>query len=176
VGFSGLLLLVAPAIFAGVEATIWGLLAALTAAASYAGALVYAQQKLRGLPPLVGPTAQLTTATVFLIPVALVIERPYALPMPSWSATGALLLLTVLSTALAFVLYYRLMESTGATTLSMVTYMIPVVAAILGVIVLHEELGWHVYLACALIILGVMAVNDVFRSFRWRQLAQVATN
>ncbi len=176
VGFGGLVLLVAPALLAGVEATMWGLLAALAAAASYGGALVYAQQKLRGLPPLVGPTAQLTTAAVFLIPVALVIERPYTLPMPSWSAAGALLLLTVLSTALAFVLYYRLMEFTGATTLSMVTYMIPIVATILGVVVLHEQLGWHVYMACGLIILGVMAVNGLFQSFSWRQLAQAASS
>ena len=120
--------------------------------------------------------AQLTTAAAFLLPVALVVERPYALAAPSWSAAGALLLLAVLSTALAFVLYYRLMESTGATTLSMVTYMIPVVAAILGVVVLHEELGWHVYLACALIILGVMTVNGVFRSFHWRQWAEAASS
>jgi drug/metabolite transporter (DMT)-like permease len=174
VGFGGLIILVTPALLEGVEVTIWGLLAALVAAASYGSAIVYAQQKLRGLPPLVGPTAQLTTATIFLVPVSLVIERPYTLPMPSWSAVGALLLLAVLSTALAFVLYYRVMEITGATTLSMVTYMIPIVATILGVVVLHEQLGWHVYIACALIITGVMAVNGVFHSISWRRLAEAA--
>jgi drug/metabolite transporter (DMT)-like permease len=176
VGFGGLLLLVAPALLEGVKATTWGLLAALAAAASYGGALVYAQQKLRGLTPLVGPTAQLATATVFLIPVALFVERSYTLPMPSWSAAGALLLLTILSTALAFVLYYRLMEFTGATTLSMVTYMIPIVATILGVVVLNEELGWHAYAAGVLIILGVMTVNGLFQTVRWRRLAHAATS
>jgi len=176
VGFGGLFVLVAPALMEGVEATIWGLLAALGAAASYGAALVYAQKKLRGLPPLVGPTAQLTTATFFLVPISLIVERPYALPMPSWSAAGALLLLTVLSTALAFVLYYRLMEFTGATALSMVTYMIPIVATFLGVVILQEQLGWHVYAGCVLIITGVMAVNGVFPSFRWRRLANAATS
>jgi drug/metabolite transporter (DMT)-like permease len=66
------------------------------------------------------------------------------------------------------------MEITGATTLSMVTYMIPIVATILGVVVLHEQLGWHVYIACALIITGVMAVNGVFHSISWRRLAEAA--
>jgi drug/metabolite transporter (DMT)-like permease len=166
VGFAGLAILLGPALQAGVQATLWGLAASLLAAASYGGAIVYAQQTLRGLPPLVGPTAQLTTASIVLIPVAVLVEQPYRLPMPSWPAASSLLLLAVLSTALAFVLYYRAMEITNATTLSMIAYMVPIVATLLGVLVLHEQLGWHVYLGCVLIIGGVMAVNGLFRSVR----------
>ncbi len=171
-GFGGLVVLLTPALITGVQATIWGLLAALLAAASYGGALVYAQQKLRGLPPLVGPTAQLTTAAIFLIPISLVVEQPYTLPLPAWPAVGSLLLLAVLSTALAFIVYYRALEITNATTLSMITYMIPIVATFLGVIVLHEQLSDHVYLSSILILLGMMTVNGVFRS-TWRQLAGI---
>ena len=82
---------------AGVAYTIIG--ANLSSAASYGGAIVYAQQTLRGLPPLVGPTAQLATASIILIPISLLVERPYLLPMPSWPAASSLLLLAVLSTA-----------------------------------------------------------------------------
>lgn len=170
VGFGGLVVLLAPALLGGLQATIWGLLAAVVAAASYGGAIVYAQIKLRGLPPLVGPTAQLTMAAIYLLPLSFVVERPYAMSLPSWSAIGSLLLLTVFSTALAFVIYYRAMEISSATTLSMVTYMIPIVATILGVIVLHERLGWNAYLGCVLVVLGVMVVNGALPSISWRRL------
>ncbi len=174
VGFGGLVVLLAPALLGGLQATIWGLLAAVVAAASYGGAIVYAQKKLRGLPPLVGPTAQLTMAAIYLLPLSFVVERPYTMLLPSWSAIGSLLLLTVFSTALAFVIYYRAMEISSATTLSMVTYMIPIVATILGVIVLHERLGWNAYLGCVLVVLGVMVVNGASPSLSWRRLTGVA--
>jgi drug/metabolite transporter (DMT)-like permease len=169
-GFIGLATLVAPELAGGVEATTWGLLAALGAAASYGGAVVYTRQKLRGLPALVGPTAQLTAAAIILLPLALLVEQPYSLSLPSWPALGSLLLLAVLSTALAFVVYYRAMEVLSATVLSMTTYIIPIVATILGVVVLSERLDWHVYLGSIFIITGVMVVNGVFRSTGSRQL------
>lgn len=174
VGFGGLVVLLAPALLGGLQATIWGLLAAVVAAASYGGAIVYAQKTLRGLPPLVGPTAQLTMAAIYLLPLSFVVERPYTMSLPSWSAIGSLLLLTVFSTALAFVIYYRAMEISSATTLSMVTYMIPIVATILGVMVLHERLGWNAYLGCVLVVLGVMVVNGALPSISWRRLTGVA--
>jgi drug/metabolite transporter (DMT)-like permease len=169
-GFAGLVVLLGPALLSGVQATLWGLLAAVLAAASYAGAFVYAQKTLRGLPPLVGPTAQLTSSALFLLPLAVIVERPYDLPLPSWPALGSLILLTLLSTVLAFVIYYRAMEITSATVLSMTTYMIPIVAMILGVVVLSEQLNWNAYLGCGLIIVGVMVVNGVFQLTGWRQL------
>ncbi len=159
VGFGGMFLLFMPGLLAGVQLTIWGMAAALGAAASYGVALVYTRQKLRGLPPLVGPTAQLVMASVYLVPLSLIIEKPYAMDLPSTTAVTALLLLVLLSTVLAFVIYYRLMEQTSATTLSLVTYLNPIVATILGVVVLHEPLGWHVYLGCGLILVGAAGVN-----------------
>jgi drug/metabolite transporter (DMT)-like permease len=67
------------------------------------------------------------------------------------------------------------MEFIPATTLSMVTYMIPIVATILGVVVLHEQLGWHGYVGSVLIIAGVMAVNGVFQLFGWRRLTNAVS-
>lgn len=168
IGFAGLGALLAPAFLDGVQATLWGLLAALVAAISYAGAIVYGKQKVQGLSPLVGPTLQLTVAAVCLAPLSLLLEQPYALPLPSWSALGALLGLAVFSTALAFFIYYRAMESTSATVLSMAAYLVPVVATIVGVLVLHEQLTWNVYLGCALIIGGLMTVSRVFSFDRFQ--------
>ena len=168
VGFSGVILLFMLGLLAGVQLTIWGMMATLAGAASYGAAFVYSRQNLRGLPPLVGPTAQLMMASLYLVPLALVIEKPYTLPLPSTMAVIALLLLVLPSTVLAFVIYYRLMEQTNATTLSLVTYLNPIVATVLGVWVLHEPLGWHVYLGCGSILLGDTAVNGLSLSRLWQ--------
>jgi drug/metabolite transporter (DMT)-like permease len=161
-GFWGLVLLFAPAFLDGIHATLWGGTAAIGAALSYSVAFVYARKRLRGLPPLVGPTAQLVMAAVYLLPLSLIIERPYLLPLPAWSTLNSLLLLTVWSTVLAFIAYYRAMEHISATTLSVVTYLNPIIATILGVVILHEQLGWNSYLGYALIIVGAMIVNNAY--------------
>ena len=106
-------------------------------------------------------------AALFLLPVSLVVERPYTVPFPSLPALASLLSLSLLGTAAAFTLYYHILEKMNATELSMVTYLMPVFGVALGVIVLGETLSWNTYLGCALILLGVMTVNGVVR-FRGR--------
>ncbi|MEZ4516023.1 MAG: EamA family transporter [Chloroflexota bacterium] len=80
------------------------------AAASYGFAIVYTRNHLRGLPSLVAPTSQLVLATLYLLPLSLVFNRPWQLPVPSPAALASLLALGVLGTGLAFVVYYRLLE------------------------------------------------------------------
>jgi drug/metabolite transporter (DMT)-like permease len=168
IGFGGLFLLIAPSLFEGVQATSLGLIAAAVAAASYGVAMVYSRLHLRGLPPLVAPTAQLSLAALYMLPLSLWFERPFSLAAPSWSAWASLLVLAIFGTTVAFVVYYRLIERTSATYVSMVTYMIPVFGLVLGVLVLDEQLGWNSYLGCGFILVGVMIVNGVFdRSLHW---------
>lgn len=173
IGFSGLALLIAPSLLGGVKATTWGLVAVAAASLCYGIAIVYGSRNLRGLPPMVAPTAQLLLATVFMIPLSLILERPFSLPAPSWPALASLVALGVFGTGLAFVVYYRIMEQTSATYVSMVTYLVPIFGVILGVIVLNEQLGWNAYLGCALILLGVMIVNGVFRLALWPRPSDV---
>jgi drug/metabolite transporter (DMT)-like permease len=143
------------------------------AAASYGIAIVYTRNHLRGLPPLVAPTAQLTVATIYLLPLALLVEQPFSRSLPSWPAIGSLLGLAMLGTALAFVIYYHLLERTSATYVSMVTYLAPTIGVILGVLILDEQLGWTAYAGCGLILLGVMVVNGVLRGLSWRRPTNV---
>ena len=173
-GFGGLALLIAPSLLGGVQATTLGLLAATAAAASYGIAIVYTRQHLRGLPPLVGPVSQLIMASVYIVPLALIFEQPYRLPMPSWAAAGSLLALAVFGTAVAFILYYRLLERTSATYVSMVTYVAPVFGLALGVVVLAERPAWNAYAGCALILAGVMIVNGVFKMARQKLVGATA--
>jgi len=165
-GFGGLSLLILPSLFNGVQATTWGLLAVATAAASYGISMVYSRLHLVGLPKLVAPASQLTMATVYLLPLSLLLEHSYRLPLPSLAAAGSVATLALAGTALAFVLYYRIMEKTSATYLSMVTYLVPVFGVALGVAVLGEQMQWNAYAGCALILVGVMIVNDVFKELK----------
>ncbi|MCL4302982.1 MAG: DMT family transporter [Anaerolineae bacterium] len=174
IGFSGLALLIGPSLLGGVKATTWGLIAVAVASLCYGIAIVYGRRNLRGLPPLVAPTAQLLLAALFVLPLSLVLEQPFNLPAPSWPALGSLLALGAFGTGLAFVVYYRIMEQTSATYVSMVTYLVPVFGVILGVMILNEQLGWNAYLGCALILLGVMIVNGVFRLAVWQRSSNVA--
>jgi len=161
--------LLAPTLLSGMQATTWGLMATVVAAASQSIGLVYGRKYLVGLPPLVGPTGQLTMSTLYLLPLSLIVERPYTIATPSAMALGAVLTLAIMSTALTYVIFYRVMEQTSATNLSLVTYMVPLVATVLGVVVLHERLAWTTYLGGFLIIIGIMVVNGIFRiSSRWR--------
>ena len=73
IGFAGLLLLIAPSLLGGVQATTWGLIAIAVAAACYAVAIIYSRRNLRGLPPLVAPTAQ---APRFATPQSCMTQRP----------------------------------------------------------------------------------------------------
>lgn len=168
VGFGGLMLLIGPSLVEGVQATTWGLVGVAIAAASYGVAIVYSRLNLRGLPPLVAPTAQLGLAALYMLPLSLLIDQPFSRPMPSLASLGSLLMLAVFGTALAFVVYYYIVERTSATRVSMVTYMVPVFGVVLGVLVLNEQLHWTAYAGCALILIGVMIVNGMFdRSLGW---------
>lgn len=163
IGFAGLLLLITPSLTDGVQVTTWGLLAVALAAALYGVAIVYSRNHLRGLPPLVAPAGQMIMATIYLLPLSLLVDRPFSLPPLSLPVLGSMLALGVLGTAVAFVVYYRLLETAPASYVSMTTYLIPVFGVILGMLVLKEQLTWHSYAGFALILLGVMIVNGLLR-------------
>lgn len=164
-GFVGLFLLILPSLAGGVQASTWGLLAVTIAAALYGVAIIYSRNHLRGLPPLVAPTSQLLLATLFMFPVAMIVDRPWTLPAPSTAALASLVALGILGTGLAFIIYYRLIETANPTYISMVTYVIPIFGVILGVLILNEQLTWYALAGFALILLGVMVVNGLFANY-----------
>lgn len=171
-GFFGLILLVIPSFTDGVVATTWGVLAIALAAAMYGVAIVYTRNHLRGLPKLVAPTGQMIMATIMLIPMSLIIDQPWGLSAPSTQSILALLALAIWGTALAFVMYYKLLEVADPSYVSMITYVIPVFGVVLGVLVLDESLTTLMIVGCGFILLGVMVVNGVFNSLvRRRKLA-----
>ncbi len=100
-----------------------GLLMFIGAACCYGISITYGRKYLRGLPPLVGPSSQLIAASILMIPIAFLVERPSDLA-PTWQATTSLLILGFWGTALAYLVFYQLVETASATYLSMVTYLL----------------------------------------------------
>jgi drug/metabolite transporter (DMT)-like permease len=97
------------------------------------------------------------------------VDRPWTLALPdpeiTWAIVGALLGLGLLSTAAAYVIYFRILASAGATNLLLVTFLIPVSAILLGVMVLSEQLTAAQLAGMGLIALGLAAIDG--RIPRW---------
>ncbi len=166
VGFLGLAVIVTPELMKGVSVNLLGLIAVTIPSLCYGISIVYSRQTLRGLGPLVAPVGQLGMSALMLLPFALFFDQPYAMPLPSTAAFTSLVALALLGTCLAFVVYFYLLERNRASHVSMVTYLVPIFGIILGVVVLKESLDSYAYLGCALILLGVMIVNGVFKRKR----------
>jgi drug/metabolite transporter (DMT)-like permease len=165
-GLVGILFFVAPSMRDGVQASTWGILAMILVSASYGFALVYARKHLNHMAGTVVPTAQMILSTIFLLPLVIFVDRPFDGPLPSAQAIGAVIALAILGTVLAFIVYYRLLRSAAASYVSMVTYLVPVIGVLLGVLILGEHLAWTDFAGFGLIIAGVLIVNGAFRSIR----------
>jgi drug/metabolite transporter (DMT)-like permease len=157
-GFVGVAVLMLPDLRQGLRANLLGQLTVVISSASYAGATVFARNRLRGQPPLTSTMGQLTTGALFTLPLSLIIDRPFALS-PSLPAIASWLALTVLGTVVAYVIYYALIERNSATFVSTVTYIIPIVGLILGALVLDEPVTANLLVSSALIIVGVVLVR-----------------
>jgi drug/metabolite transporter (DMT)-like permease len=170
IGLSGVVVMVGVATVQALGLQIAAQLAVLAAACSYALAGVYGRRfRARGIAPLTTATGQVTASSVMLMPVMLAVDRPWQLPMPSTSTLAAVVGLAVLSTAVAYIIYFRVLASAGATNLLLVTFLIPVTAILLGVLVLGETLLARHLLGMALIGLGLAAIDGR----AWRRIPRL---
>jgi len=159
-GFAGVVLMIGPAALGGLGGDVLPQLAVLAAALSYAFAGVFGRRfRAMGIGPVRTAAGQVTASTVLLLPAALIVERPWALPVPGAEVWAAVVALALLSTALAYILYFRILAASGATNLLLVTLLIPVTAILLGALVLGERLEPEHFIGMALIALG-LAVLD----------------
>ncbi len=146
-------------------------LAVLAGALSYAFAGVYGRRfRAMGVSPMATATGQVTASSIMMVPVMLAVDQPWQFPMPSLAAVGALIGVAALSTALAYILYFRILSTAGATNLLLVTFLIPVSAVLLGVLILGEVLLLKHMLGMGLIGLGLAAIDGR----PWRALRALA--
>ena len=117
-------------------------LACITASLSYALAGVWARRFRRmGLSPMSVTTGQLTAGALMMLPVALLVDQPWTQPLPPLAAWAAIVALAVVCTAFGYVLYFRLIDSAGATNALLVTLLVPPFAILLGGLFLGELLA-----------------------------------
>ncbi len=141
-GFLGVVLMIGPAALAGLGAEALAQLAVLTAALSYSLASVFGR-RFSGLPPVIAATGQVTCSSLTMIPIVMLVDRPWTLSMPGIDTWSALLGLALGSTALAYILYFKILARAGATNLMLVTFLIPISALVLGMAVLGETIDRH---------------------------------
>lgn len=141
IGFLSVATMIGPAAFGGAISGLWGQIAILGAAISYSFAGIFGRRfKAMGVPPLMTATGQISSSTLMLIPAALLIDKPWTLAMPSLGTWGALIGIALLSTALAYLIFFRILATVSATNLALVTFLIPVSAILLGSLILGEQL------------------------------------
>ncbi len=139
--------------------------ACLVATLGYALAGVYARQfAVLGIGPVAASTGQLASAAIMLVPFTLA-EAPWRLPAPDANVIGATIGMVVLATAIPYVLYFRLIARAGASNAFLCTFLIPVVAILLGVLILDEQLRSSQLFGMVLITLGLAAIDG--RIFAW---------
>ncbi len=155
VGFTGVVVLVGADALAGLGQEVAAQLAVAGAACSYAVATVYARcTQLSKLPPMVSGSGMLLCAALLSMPLALAIDRPWTLD-PSTGSILALVVLALLCTSIASVIFFRLLATTRSTFTALLNYLLPIFAVTWGAIFLSEPLRPDALAALALILLGL---------------------
>lgn len=155
-GFSGIVLLMGPAALTGQTGSalrVVSQLAVLAGALCYAANTVVARLTVKS-DVLIASTGVLLLASAMMVPLALVLDRPWSL-MPSVASIASVVWLGIGATGVATLCYFALIGSAGPTFTSLVNYMSPCVALLLGVIILNEEPGPNAYAGLALILSGI---------------------
>ncbi|MHC8510369.1 MAG: DMT family transporter [Rhodospirillales bacterium] len=168
-GFAGVAVLVGPSVFGTLGDKTWAQVAILGAALSYAFAGVFGR-RFKDVRPSTAAAGQLTASAAVMLPLAAFADAPWTLAMPGPATLWALAGLAALSTALAYVIVFRILGAAGAVNLLLVTLLIPPVAVTLGVLFLNETLDTAQMFGMALIGLGLLCVDGrVFAVFRRRR-------
>ena len=160
VGFAGVATMIGPGLLTNFGTNILGQLACLGGALCYALAGVWARRfKALGITPMKVAAGQLVAGAAIMAPVALIIDQPWLSSAPPMSAWGAIVSLALLCTAFAYILYFKLIESAGATNALLVTLLVPPTAILLGSLFLNEILSPFDFAGLALIALGLAAID-----------------
>lgn len=157
-GLAGVAILMGPDALAGLGLNLFAQLACVAATVSYAFSGLYGR-RFRELPPLVIAAGQLSASTLMMIPVVLIMHPPWTLPVPSQQGILALIGLALISTALAYVIFFKIMRSAGPSNVMLVTFLIPVSAILLGSGLLGEALLPRHFAGMAAIFLGLALID-----------------
>lgn len=138
-GLAGTAVLIGPSALLPHAIPLWAVILPVLAAVSYGFAGTYGK-RFKGLPAPVTATGQLTASTLIMLPVALLADNPWTLAVPPLTSVLSILALALISTAFAYILFFRIMAIAGATNTSLVTLLVPPSALLLGMLFLGERM------------------------------------
>jgi drug/metabolite transporter (DMT)-like permease len=160
-GMAGVAWVIGPDLLWGqAKVNAWAEGAVLLAALSYAASAVFARRvRALGLKPLDVATGQATAGAIYLVPLALFVDAPWSLPVPSPAVVASVFAIAGLCTALAYVVYFRILSGAGATNVLMVILVAPATSVVLGALFLHERLLARQFFGFALIAIGLAFID-----------------
>lgn len=156
-GVLGVVLIVGPDTLAGIGQKVAAQFAILLSAMLYACAAIYGTRHAH-LPPVATAAGTMIWATLWLVPMSLLLDSPWALS-PSAASIAAALALAIFSTAGALLLYFRLLRTLGSMGVASQSYLRAGVSVLLGAIVLGEQIALTIGAGLLAVILGVAAIN-----------------
>ena len=157
-GVVGVAAMVGPDAVAGLQTEIMAAAAMLLASFFYGVAAVFGRS-FRAVDATVSATCQLSASTLILLPIALIVDKPWTLPLPSTTALSSALALAISSTSVAYVIFYALIRRAGATNTILVTLLIPAGGMCLGWALLSEPFTAAEARGMLLIGLGLMVID-----------------
>jgi drug/metabolite transporter (DMT)-like permease len=170
-GFAGVILLVAPDLVNLSDADLSGELMMLGSSIAYGIGNVYARRNVHGLRPMIPALFQVLFAAAVVIPIALVVDRPFEMVRPTPEAIAAVVWLGIVGSGLAYLGYFTVLGRWGATRTSMVAYLLPVVGIALGALVLDDPITLNRIGGTLLVIAGIALVNSGTALRRLRRAA-----
>jgi drug/metabolite transporter (DMT)-like permease len=156
-GMAGICLIVGMQALAGFGEQLTAQIVTVAAAVCYAGAAIFSRG-FKGLDPMAPAAGSLLCGAVVLIPLSVVFEQPWTIT-PSTNALLALLGLAVFSTAAAFVIYFRLIQTLGSVGTTAQAYLRVPIGVALGVLFLGEHLSPTAWIGLACVVVGVAAMT-----------------
>ncbi len=157
-GLAGVVIMLGPAALPDPGSATLAKLAVLGGSISYALAAIWGR-RLRGIPSPVAAAGQLTVAAAIMLPLTLLVDRPWTLPPPTPQIIGAILGLGLFSTTIGYLLFFTILARAGSVNTSLVTLLVPPSALLLGALFLGEAATGPEVAGLALIALGLLVID-----------------
>jgi drug/metabolite transporter (DMT)-like permease len=133
-------------------------LAIVLASLSYGICTIFGR-RLAKVPPLITAASQTAASSIMLLPLMFLIDHPLTLSMPSLYAAASLVTLALLCTAIAYLIFFTIVKRAGMTNVTLVTFLVPVSAMILGALFLNEQISERHFLGMAVIGIGLALID-----------------
>ena len=161
-GLIGLCFIFVPTFTDSIDGNGLGVFLVIIASLCYALGFAYARKFLFEIPPILASAMQIFFASIESILILLFLGELPINQTLSIQCLGSIFFLGFLGTGLAFLVYFKVLKSSGTFGLTMMMFLLPVIGSLLGIFILNEHLYWYSYIGCGCILLGMLTVNQVF--------------